>query len=121
MFLVFQLKLHMPDICISLSDPTLISTEHFQLFLNIRLGGKRSYFTQIKTHLVQDDVTSPCSDILQKYTDTCSNPLFFLFLMLLHYLISYYMSYFLDLKYKVKPATPSIQIRNLLPKARNFF
>lgn len=93
----------------------------FSAISKYKVGGKRSYFTQIKPHLVQDDVAFPCSDILQKNTNTCSNPLFFLFLILLHYLISYCMLYFLDPKFKITPATPTIQIRNLLPKARNFF
>lgn len=110
----------MPDVCIRLSDSTLISIAHFQLFLNIRLGGKRSYFTQVKTHLDQDDVAFPCSDILHKiYQHMFKSTFFFLFLMLLHYLLSYCMFCFLDLKFKITPATFTIQIRNLLSKARN--
>lgn len=93
----------------------------FSAISKYKVGGKTSYFTQIKTHLVQDDVAFPCSDMLQKYTNTCSNPLFFSIPNAAS--LSYFLLYtLLSLpQIQITPARPIIQIRNLFPKARNLF
>lgn len=87
-----------------------------------KVGGKKKLL-----HPSENTFSSGwCSISMLRYT-TQSIPthvqihFFFLFLMLLHYLLSYCMFYFLDLKFKITPATFTIQIRNLLSKARNFF
>lgn len=68
-FLVFQLKLHMPDVCIRPS----VSTQVFQLFLNKKLEEKNLLCPRKNTFRMMQHFHA--HTYYTKHNNACSNPL----------------------------------------------